>query len=78
MADCLCPSSTGFDTAASLPTFWMHPSPALLGRDPERVSQLHPNVNNEFRFGWNRYSQFFPVGDQTFPGLGRIPNFAGS
>jgi hypothetical protein len=31
-------------------------------------------VNNEFRFGFNRYSQQFPVGDQVFPGLGTFPN----
>ena len=34
------------------------------------------NVNNEFRFGFNRYSQVFPVGNQVFPGLGTFPNLS--
>ncbi len=76
MADCCIPSSTRLTRRASLPTFWT--------TTPQRywvitLSEYHnfgTNVNNEFRFGWNRYSQLFPVGDQTFPGLGGVfPTF---
>jgi len=31
-------------------------------------------VNNEFRFGFNRYAQNYPVGSQTYPGLNVFPN----
>ncbi len=63
-----------FDTAAQLPTFW--------ATTPQRywlvtLSEYHnfsSNVNNEFRFGFNRYSQTFPVGSQTYPGLNVFPN----
>jgi hypothetical protein len=57
-----------------LPTFW--------STTPQRywlatLSEYHnfgTSVNNEFRFGFNRYSQEFPVSSQTFPGLGTFPN----
>ena len=52
-------------------------SAALLGGDPERISQLRPNVNNEFRFGFNRFSQVFPVGTSASPDWRRIPEPAG-
>jgi len=63
-----------FDTTAALPTFW--------DITPQRfwvvtLSEYHnfsPNVNNEFRFGFNRFSQVFPTGNQIFPGLGTFPN----
>ncbi len=41
------------------------------------LSEYHnfsSNINNEFRFGFNRYSQTYPVGSQIFPGLGTFPN----
>jgi len=64
-----------FDTAAQLPAFW--------DTTPQRywlatLSEYHnfgTSVNNEFRFGFNRYSQNFVVPSQTFPGLpGAFPN----
>jgi hypothetical protein len=34
-----------------------------------------PSIINEFRFGYNRYYQDFPVfGNQSFPGLDQFPN----
>ncbi len=62
------------DNAAQDPTFW--------STTPQRywlitMSEYHnftSNVNNEFRFGFNRYSQLYPVGNQTFPGLSVFPN----
>ncbi|MBV8068999.1 MAG: TonB-dependent receptor [Acidobacteriaceae bacterium] len=42
------------------------------------VSEYHtfsPTLLNEFRFGYNRYNQQFPVfGNQSFPGLDAFPN----
>jgi hypothetical protein len=66
---------SGFiDTSASLPTFFTTvPTNAYL----TTLSEYHnfsPSVINEFRFGYNRYIQFFGVGPQTFPGLDQFPN----
>ena len=63
-----------FDTAAQLPAFW--------ATTPQRywlvtLGEFHnfsTNVNNEFRFGFNRYAQNYPVGSQTYPGLNVFPN----
>jgi Carboxypeptidase regulatory-like domain len=63
-----------FDTAAQLPTFW--------DTTPQRywlvtLGEFHnfsTNVNNEFRFGFNRYAQNYPVGSATYPGLNVFPN----
>jgi hypothetical protein len=65
---------SAIDNAAQDPTFWT--------TTPQRywlatLSEYHnfgPNVNNEFRFGFNRYAQAYPVGPQTFPGLSVFPN----
>ena len=65
---------SAIDNAAQDPTFW--------ATTPQRywlatLSEYHnfsPNVNNELRVGFNRYSQVFPTGSQTFPGLNVFPN----
>lgn len=65
----------GLDAAASLPTFY--------NIEPQRfhlltLSEYHnftPNINNEFRIGYNRFSQFINVPtQQQFPGLAQFPN----
>jgi hypothetical protein len=65
----------GLDAAASLPTFF--------NIEPQRfhlltLSEYHnfsPNVNNEFRIGYNRFSQFINVPTQfQYPGLDQFPN----
>jgi Carboxypeptidase regulatory-like domain len=42
------------------------------------LSEYHtfsPTITNEFRLGYNRYNQQFPVfGNQSFPGLDQFPN----
>ena len=41
------------------------------------LSEFHtfsPAVVNEFRLGFNRYSNVYPVGPQKFPGLDAFPN----
>ena len=65
---------SAIDNAAQDPTFW--------ATTPQRywlttLSEYHnfsPNVNNELRVGFNRYSQAYPTGSQTFPGLNVFPN----
>ena len=65
---------TGVDTAAQIPTFWNNlPNINWL----VTLSEYHnfgTSVNNEFRFGWNRLSQFYNVGPQAWPGLSSFPN----
>jgi hypothetical protein len=64
------------DTAAQLPTFWDFTPQRFWVATLSEYHNFGTNVNNEFRFGFNRYSQVFPVGNQVFPGLGTFPNLA--
>src|SRR5664280_1302061 len=66
---------SGFiDTAASLPVFYQTvPSNNYL----VALSEFHtfsPAVTNEFRLGFNRYSNSYPAGDYKWPGLDQFPN----
>ncbi len=67
--------NTGFDTNAQLPTFWdTLPTTYWLATLAE-YHNFGTSVNNEFRFGFNRYANVTPTGSQTFPGLGGVfPN----
>jgi hypothetical protein len=62
------------DTAAELPIFYQTvPSNSYLAT----VSEFHtfsPALINEFRFGYNRYSNSYPAGDYKWPGLDQFPN----
>jgi len=66
--------NTGFDTSAQLPTFWdTLPTTYWLAT----VAEYHnfgTSINNEFRFGFNRYANVTPSGSAVFPGLGTFPN----
>ena len=66
---------TGFiDTAASLPVFYQTvPSNNYL----MALTEFHtfsPNLTNEFRLGYNRYSNNYSAGDYKWPGLDQFPN----
>lgn len=64
----------GLDAAAGLPAFFQS--------EPQRfhlftLSEFHtfsPNLTNEFRLGYNRFSQIIPAGNFSFPGLDQFPN----
>ena len=66
--------SNAQDNNAALPEFW-----TIL---PQRwyiatISDYHtfaPSITNELRLGYNRFTQYYTVGNQTFPGLDVIPN----
>ncbi len=62
------------DTAASLPVFYQTvPSHYYLAT----FSEFHtftPSLVNEFRLGFNRYSNNTPSGPFTWPGLDQFPN----
>ena len=66
---------SGFiDTAASLPVFYQTvPSNNYLFA----LSEFHtfsPSLTNEFRLGYNRYSNNYSAGDYKWPGLDAFPN----
>jgi len=62
------------DTAASLPVFFeTEPVNAYLAT----ISEYHnfsPTLINELRLGYNKFLEFIPVGNQSFPGLDSFPN----
>ena len=66
---------TGFiDTAASLPVFFSTvPNNNYLITFSE-YHNFSPSVTNEFRAGYNRNFNVYPVGNFTFPGLDQFPN----
>jgi hypothetical protein len=67
--------SAALDTAAQLPEFF---TPLVQPFHLATISEYHtftPSVTNEFRVGFNRFSQTFVVGNQTFlPTLDAFPN----
>jgi hypothetical protein len=63
-----------FDTAAQLPTFWTTLPTYYWLITMSEYHNFSSNVNNEFRFGFNRYDNVTPTGNQVFPGLGTFPN----
>ena len=66
--------SSSLDITANLPFFWTPlPQKFYLAT----LSEFHsftPTLNNEFRLGYNRFSQFFTVPSVNFPGLDSFPN----
>jgi hypothetical protein len=65
---------TGVDTTASLPVFHQ-PLPQRFHMIA--LSEYHnftPNLINEARLGFNRFSQDYTVGNFSFPGLDSFPN----
>ena len=68
---------TGFiDIASQFPVFYQTvPSNAYLATLTEFHS-FSPTVTNEFRLGFNRYSNSYPVGNDKWPGLDQFPTVA--
>jgi hypothetical protein len=62
------------DFNGQIPAFWTI-TPTRYGLFT--LSEYHtftPNLNNEVRIGFNRYSNTLPAGNFVFPGLGTFPN----
>lgn len=62
------------DINAQLPQFW---EAQVFPNYLATLTEFHnftPNLTNEFRLGFNRSSQIWPVGNQQFPGLDKFPN----
>jgi len=67
-------NATTQDVSAQLPQFWVNQVfPDYLATFTE-YHNFSANLNNEFRMGYNRMSQVYPVGNQKFPGLDQFPN----
>jgi hypothetical protein len=67
-------NNAGIDTAASLPAFFQ-PLPSTFNL--VALSEYHtftPNLANEVRIGYNRFTNAFPAGNFTYPGLDSFPN----
>jgi hypothetical protein len=64
----------GFDTAAQEPSFWITLPTRYWLVTLSEYHNFSPNVNNEFRFGFNRFANQTPTGSQTYPGLNTFPN----
>jgi hypothetical protein len=65
---------SAIDVSAQLSSFWQtSPSKFNLFTLGE-YHNFNPNVNNEFRLGFNRFATNTTVGSQTFPGLNVFPN----
>lgn len=65
---------TGIDTAAQLPAFFQ---PIPNRYHLIALSEFHnftPNLNNEMRLGYNRYTNATLAGNYEFPGLDSFPN----
>ena len=62
------------DTAAQLSTFWQTIPVKFNLFTLGEYHNFSPNVNNEFRVGFNRLFSPLPVGPQTFPGFDVFPN----
>ncbi|HZY62009.1 MAG TPA: carboxypeptidase regulatory-like domain-containing protein [Edaphobacter sp.] len=66
--------NTQQDTAAALPVFY---TPLPLRYHLIAASEYHtftPNLTNEFRVGFTRFTQTYLAGDHKFPGLDSFPN----
>jgi hypothetical protein len=66
--------SDALDNLATLPVFWTTlPQRYWLAT----ISDIHtfsPTLTNEFRIGYNRFTQFYTVGNQKFPGTDVFPD----
>src|ERR1019366_8214560 len=66
---------SGFiDTSSGLPVFFQTvPANAYLATLTE-FHTFSPSITNEFRLGFNRYYNEYPVGNDKWPGLDQFPN----
>ena len=62
------------DNNANLPAFWTTLPQRFYLTTISEYHTFSPYLTNEFRVGYNRFSQYFTVGNQVFPGLDQFPN----
>jgi Carboxypeptidase regulatory-like domain len=66
--------TVGIDTAAQLPAFYLNTPFKFHLVTINEYHTFSPNVQNEFRIGYNRYFNTTPAGDFSYPGLDQFPN----
>ncbi len=62
------------DNLANLPAFWTSLPQRFYLASVAHYHSFGPNVTNELRLAYNRFSQFYVVPDFQFPGLDAFPN----
>ena len=62
------------DNAANLPKFWTTLPQRFYIASLGHYHSFSPNVTNELRLAYNRFSQFYVVPNYQFPGLDVFPN----
>lgn len=62
------------DNNANLPEFWTTLPQRFYIVTASDIHIFTPNITNELRLGFNRFSQYYTVGSQKFPGLDQFPN----
>ncbi len=62
------------DNNANLPKFWTTLPQRFYLVTIGEYHNFSPNLTNELRLGFNRFSQFYVVPNFQFPGLDRFPN----
>ena len=66
--------TTQIDTNASLPAFYLTVPFRFHLVTINEYHTFNPNLQNEFRLGYNRYFNTTPAGNFSFPGLDSFPN----
>jgi hypothetical protein len=66
--------SNALDNNANLPAFWTTLPQRYYLVSVADYHTFSPTLTNETRLAFNRFSQFYTVGNQTFPGLDAFPN----
>ena len=65
---------TGLDNTGQLPAFWTPLPQRYYLATLAEYHTFSPSVGNEFRIGYNRFTQYYTVGNVKFPGLDVLPN----
>jgi len=65
---------SGPDIAAQLPVFYVNVPIQFRLFTVSYYHTFTPSLLNEFRVGFNRFAENFPVGSQAYPGLDAFPN----
>ena len=62
------------DNLANLPAFWTNLPQRFYLLSLGQFHTFNPNLTNELRLAYNRFSQYYIVPSYQFPGLDRFPN----
>ena len=66
--------SDSLDNNANLPYFWTTLPQRYYLVSLAEYHTFTPNVTNELRLAYNRFSQYFTIGNDKYPGLDAFPN----